>query len=68
LTRPTKILLGRPLIHALHVDSDLYVEQIYRSLDSNPELQKSTMSVAEKNLPSVVPRRLVMIRGLEAAD
>ena len=44
----TKILLGRLLIYALHADSDLDVEQIYHSLTSNPELQKSTMSVAEK--------------------
>ena len=38
------------LIYALHIDSDLDVEQIYRSLTSNPELQKTTMSVAEKLL------------------
>jgi flagellar biosynthesis/type III secretory pathway protein FliH len=38
------------LICALHIDSDLDVEQIYRSLTSNPELQKTTMSVAEKLL------------------
>jgi flagellar biosynthesis/type III secretory pathway protein FliH len=36
------------LIYALHIDSDLDVEQIYRSLTSNPELRKTTMSVAEK--------------------
>ena len=46
----SKILLGRFLLYALHADSDLDVEQIYRSLTSNPELQKSTMSVAEKLL------------------
>jgi hypothetical protein len=39
-----------PLIYALHIDSDFDVEQIYRSLTSNPELQKTTMSVAEKLL------------------
>jgi predicted transposase/invertase (TIGR01784 family) len=44
----SKFLIGRLLIYALHVDSDLDVEQIYRSLTSNPELQKTTMSVAEK--------------------
>ena len=44
----SEILLGRFLLYALHADSDLDVEQIYRSLTSNPELQKSTMSVAEK--------------------
>jgi flagellar biosynthesis/type III secretory pathway protein FliH len=38
------------LIYALHIASDLDVEQIYRSLTSNPELQKTTMSVAEKLL------------------
>ena len=41
-------LLARQLIYALHVDSDLDVEQIYRSLASNPQLSKNTMSVAEK--------------------
>jgi len=45
-----KVLIGRLLIYALHVDSDLDVEQIYHSLTSNPELRKSTMSVAEKLL------------------
>ena len=44
----SKFLIGRLLIYALHVDSDLDVEQIYRSLTSNPELRKTTMSVAEK--------------------
>jgi flagellar biosynthesis/type III secretory pathway protein FliH len=46
----SKHLIGRLLIYALHIDSDLDVEQIYRSLTLNPELQKTTMSVAEKLL------------------
>ena len=46
----SKHLIGRLLIYALHIDSDLDVEQIYRSLTSNPELRKTTMSVAEKLL------------------
>jgi len=46
----SEILLGRFLLYALHADSDLDVEQIYFSLASNLELQKSTMSVAEKLL------------------
>ena len=48
-----RVLLSQcvnPLIYALHIDSDFDVEQIYRSLTSNPELQKTTMSVAEKLL------------------
>jgi predicted transposase/invertase (TIGR01784 family) len=46
----SKHLIGRLLIYALHIDSDLDVEQIYRNLTSNPELRKTTMSVAEKLL------------------
>lgn len=41
-------LLGLMLLYALHSDSNLDVEKIYASLTSNPELEKSTMSVAEK--------------------
>jgi predicted transposase/invertase (TIGR01784 family) len=59
----SKILLGRFLLYALHADSDLDVEQIYRSLTSNPELQKSTMSVAEKLLAK--GRSEGLERGLE---
>ncbi len=45
-----EILLARLLIYVLHVDSDLDVEQIYRSLSSKSEAQKAIMSVAEKLL------------------
>ncbi len=41
-------LLARLLIYALHADSELDAQQIYRSLSSNPELEKRAMSVAEK--------------------
>jgi predicted transposase/invertase (TIGR01784 family) len=41
-------LLGLMVLYALHSDSDLDVEKIYHSLSSNPELEKNTMSVAEK--------------------
>ena len=41
-------LLGRLLIYALHADSELDAQQIYRSLTANPELEKRAMSVAEK--------------------
>jgi predicted transposase/invertase (TIGR01784 family) len=41
-------LLMRLLVYALHADEDLDVEEIYRNLSSNPDLQHKTMSVAEK--------------------
>lgn len=41
-------LLGRLLVYALHSDSELDAQQIYRSLTANPELEKRAMSVAEK--------------------
>jgi predicted transposase/invertase (TIGR01784 family) len=41
-------LLGLMVLYALHADSDLDVEKIYYSLSSNPELERNTMSVAEK--------------------
>ena len=41
-------LLGRLLLYALHTDSELDAQQIYRSLTTNPELEKRAMSVAEK--------------------
>jgi hypothetical protein len=41
-------LLGKMLLYALHSDSDLDAQAIYTSLSTNPELEKSTMSVAEK--------------------
>ena len=41
-------LLGLMLLYALHADSDLDAEKIYHNLSSNPELEKNTMSVAEK--------------------
>lgn len=41
-------LLGLMLLYALHADSDLDAEKIYHSLSNNPELEKNTMSVAEK--------------------
>ena len=51
------------LLYAIHSDSDLDVEQIYRSLTSTPERQKSTMSVAEKLLAK--GRSEGLERGLE---
>jgi len=41
-------LLARLLLYALHADSDLDVEEIYRNLSSNPQLEQRAMSVAEK--------------------
>jgi predicted transposase/invertase (TIGR01784 family) len=41
-------LLGLMLLYALHADSDLDAKTIYRSLSTNPELEKNAMSVAEK--------------------
>jgi len=41
-------LLGKMLLYALHTDSDLDVEEIYHKLSTNPELERNTMSVAEK--------------------
>jgi predicted transposase/invertase (TIGR01784 family) len=41
-------LLGIMLLYALHTDSDLDAEKIYHTLSSNPELERNTMSVAEK--------------------
>jgi predicted transposase/invertase (TIGR01784 family) len=41
-------LLGRLLLYALHADSELDARQIFRSLTTNPELEKRVMSVAEK--------------------
>ena len=41
-------LLGLMLLYALHQDSDLDARKIYHNLSSNPELEKSAMSVAEK--------------------
>ena len=41
-------LLGLMLLYALHSDSDLDAKGIYHTLSSNPELEKNTMSVAEK--------------------
>ena len=41
-------LLKPLLLYALHADEDLDVEEIYRNLSSNPDLQHKTMSVAEK--------------------
>jgi predicted transposase/invertase (TIGR01784 family) len=41
-------LLGKMLLYALHSDSDLDAQAIYTSLSSNPELERNTMSVAEK--------------------
>lgn len=41
-------LLGRLLLYALHADSELDAQQIYRSLTANPDLEKRAMSVAEK--------------------
>ncbi len=41
-------LLGLMLLYALHSDSDLDARKIYHTLSRNPELEKNTMSVAEK--------------------
>jgi hypothetical protein len=41
-------LIRHMLLYALHSDSDLDTEKIYHSLASNPELRKTTMSLAEK--------------------
>ena len=41
-------LLSLMLLYALHADSDLDAEKIYHSLSTNPELERNTMSVAEK--------------------
>ena len=41
-------LLGLMVLYALDSDSDLDAEKIYHSLSSNPELERNTMSVAEK--------------------
>ncbi len=41
-------LLARLLLYALHADSELDAQQIYRNLATNPELEQRTMSVAEK--------------------
>jgi predicted transposase/invertase (TIGR01784 family) len=41
-------LLGKMLLYALHSDSGLDAEAIYTSLSSNPALEKTTMSIAEK--------------------
>ena len=40
--------LGHLLLYALHADSDLDAKKIFHTLSSNPELEKNTMSVAEK--------------------
>jgi predicted transposase/invertase (TIGR01784 family) len=42
--------LGKILLYAMHCDSDLDAEEIYDILTANPELQKNTMSIAEKLL------------------
>jgi len=41
-------LLRRLMLYALHADSELDAQQIYRSLTANPDLEKRAMSVAEK--------------------
>lgn len=41
-------LLGLMVLYALHSDSDLDAQKIYHSLSGNPELERNTMSVAEK--------------------
>lgn len=41
-------LLGRLILYALHSDSKLDAQEIYRSLKDNPELKQKAMSVAEK--------------------
>jgi predicted transposase/invertase (TIGR01784 family) len=55
-------LLGLMLLYALHADSDLDAETIYHNLSSNPELEKNTMSVAEKLIAQGINR------GLEAGS
>ncbi len=47
-TQLPKSLLGKVLLYALHCDRDLDVKRIYTTLSTNPELQETTMSVAEK--------------------
>ena len=49
-------LLGLMLLYALHTDSDLDAETIYHNLSSNPELEKNTMSVAEKLIAQGINR------------
>jgi predicted transposase/invertase (TIGR01784 family) len=51
-------LLGKMLLYALHSDSDLDAQTIYTSLSTNPELEKSTMSVAEKLIAQGLSRGL----------
>ena len=41
-------LLELMLLYSLHTDSDLDAKKIYHTLSSNPELERNTMSVAEK--------------------
>jgi predicted transposase/invertase (TIGR01784 family) len=41
-------LLSLMLLYALHSDSELDAKAIYHTLSSNPELEKKTMSIAEK--------------------
>ena len=41
-------LLSLMLLYALHADSDLDAKKIFHTLSTNPELEKNTMSVAEK--------------------
>ena len=41
-------LLRRLLVYALHADSDLDAEEIYRNLTTNSKLEYQVMSVAEK--------------------
>ena len=41
-------LLGLMLLYALHSDSNLDAKGIYLTLSTNPELEKTAMSVAEK--------------------
>jgi hypothetical protein len=49
-------LLGLMLLCALHTDSDLDAETIYHNLSNNPELEKNTMSVAEKLIAQGINR------------
>jgi hypothetical protein len=49
-------LLGLMLLYALHTDSDLDAETIYHNLSNNPELEKNTMSVAEKLIAQGINR------------
>lgn len=51
-------LLGKMLLYALHSDSDLDAQAIYTSLSTNPALEKSTMSVAEKLIAQGLSRGL----------